>query len=185
MDEILKDIAQFVEECLGPLGNSGDIWSWLRDFTIQLIATFLLFLVVKIFLWKPITSFLEARRDKMDQDMLETEEAKNNALKLEEELKAKLDSAKEEIQALLKQAETQGNVRREEIVKEAKEEATRIIAMANEDIKREIQAQENDIKNQIIQIAFLAAEAIVGSEIDQEKYLQTVTSIIESGTNNG
>ena len=116
MDEILKDIAQFVEECLGPLGNSGDIWSWLRDFTIQLIATFLLFLVVKIFLWKPITAFLEERRNKMDQDMLEAEAAKNNAFKLEEELKAKLDSAKEEIQALLKQAETQGNVRREEIV---------------------------------------------------------------------
>ena len=57
--------------------------------------------------------------------------------------------------------------------------------MANEDIKREVKAQEDDIKKQIIQIAFLAAEAIVGSEIDQEKYLQTVTSIIESGTNNG
>ena len=60
-----------------------------------------------------------------------------------------------------------------------------IINMANEDIKREVKAQEDDIKKQIIQIAFLAAEAIVGSEIDQEKYLQTVTSIIESGTNNG
>ena len=185
MDEILKDIAQFVEECLGPLGNSGNILTWLRDFSIQLIATFLLFLVVKIFLWKPITAFLEARRNKMDEDMLEAEEAKNNALKLEEELKVKLDNAKEEIQALLKQAETQGNARREEIVKEAKDEAARIIAMANEDVKREIASQEQDIKSQIVQIAFLAAEAIVGSEIDQEKYLQTVTNIIESGTNNG
>ena len=185
MDQILKDIADFVDQCLGPLGNGNDFWGWLRDFCIQLIATFILFLVVKIFLWKPITSFLEARRNKMDQDLLEAEEAKNNAIKLQDELQEKLNNAKEEIQALLKQAESQGNARREEIVREAKEEATRIINMANEDIKREVKAQEDDIKKQIIQIAFLAAEAIVGSEIDQEKYLQTVTSIIESGTNNG
>lgn len=184
MEEILKDVSQFVEECLGPLGNSGNIWTWLRDFTIQLIATFLLFLIVKVFLWKPITNFLEARRDKMDQDLIEAEEARNRAIKLEEELQAKFDGAKEEIQGLLKQAEAQGNLVKEEIVKEAKEEATRIIAMANEDIKLEIEAQQNDIKSQIVQIAFLAAEAIVGEEIDQEKYLQTVTNIIESGTNN-
>ena len=39
-------------------------------------------------------------------------------------------------------------------------------------------------KNQITSIAFLAAEKIVGKEIDQEKYLETVTKIIESGVEN-
>lgn len=185
MEEILKDVSQFVSDCLGPLGNSGNIWTWLRDFTIQLLATLLLFLVVRAFLWKPITQFLEARRDKMDQDLLEANEARERAIKLEEDLQVKYDGAKVEIQKLLKQAETEGNLRREEIVKEAKVEAERILAMANEDIKREIATQEKDIKNQIVSIAFLAAEAILGKEIDHDKYLEAVTNIIESGTNNG
>ena len=185
MEEILKDVSKFVSECLGPLGNSGDIWTWLRDFSIQILATLLLFLVVRAFLWKPITEFLEARRDKMDQELLEASEARERAIKLEEELQAKYDGAKAEIQKLLKEAETQGNLRREEIVKEAKLEAQRLLNLATEDIKREIAMEENNIKKEIISIAFLAAEAILGKEINQEEYLETVTKIIESGTNNG
>ena len=42
----------------------------------------------------------------------------------------------------------------------------------------------DDIRNQIISIAFLAAEKIVGNQIDQEQYLEAVTKIIESGMNN-
>ena len=185
MEEILKDVSKFVEECLGPLGNSGNIWTWLRDFAIQIIATLLLFLVVRAFLWKPITKFLEARRDQMDQDLVEANESRERAIKLEEELQAKYDGAKVEIQKLLKEAESQGNLQRDEIIKEAKLEAERILALANEDIKREIAMEENNIKKEIISIAFLAAEAILGKEINQEEYLDTVTKIIESGTNNG
>lgn len=184
MDEILKDIAGFVEGCLGPLSNNGDISTWLRDFTIQLIATLILFLVVRFFLWKPLTSFLEARRDKMDKDLIEAEEARTNAIKLEAELAAKYDAAKVEIQKLLKEAEAEGNLRKEEIIKEAKAEAARRLSLAEEEIEREIAEQTNDIKNQIISIAFLAAETIVGSEINREQYLDTVTKIIESGINN-
>lgn len=183
MDEILKDIAAFVEGCLGPLSGSGDIFSWLRDFAIQLIATLILFLVVRIFLWKPLTEFLEARRDKMDKDLIETEEAKEKAIKLEEELAKKYAEAKAEIAKLLKQAEVEGNLRKEEIIEEAKREAARRLELAKEEIEREIAQQENDIKNQIISIAFLAAEKIVGSEINQEQYLETVAKIIESGRN--
>lgn len=183
MDEILKGISEFVSECLGPLGNSGNILTWLRDFAIQIIATLILFLVVRCFLWKPLTNFLEVRRGKMDQELKETEEARERAIKLEEDLKVKYDAAKEEIQKLLKQAEKEGNLRREEIIKEAKNEATRLISMANDDIKRQVAEQEKDIKNQIISIAFLAAEVIVGNEIDQDKYLEAVTKIIESGMN--
>lgn len=184
MDEILKDVSAFVSECLGPLGNSGNILTWLRDFAIQLIATLILFLVVRFFLWKPLTNFLESRQEKMDKDLAEAEEAKNRAIKLEEELKAKYDAARVEIQKLLKQAEADGNLRRNEIIEEAKNEALRRIAAADEEINRDIAQQEKDIKNQIISIAFLAAEVIVGKEINQEKYLEAVTKIIESGMNN-
>ena len=184
MDEILKGISEFVSECLGPLGNSGNILTWLRDFTIQIIATLILFLVVRAFLWKPLTSFLEARRDQMDHELKETQEARERAIKLEEDLKVKYDAAKDEIQKLLKQAESEGNLRREEIIKVAKNEATRLISLANDDIKRQVSEQENDIKNQIISIAFLAAEVIVGKEINKDNYLEAVTKIIESGMSN-
>ena len=41
MEEILKGISDFVEECLGPLGGGeGYGWpDWFRDFAIQALAT--------------------------------------------------------------------------------------------------------------------------------------------------
>ena len=116
--------------------------------------------------------------------MVEAQQAKERAEQLEAELKVKYDAAKIEIQKLLKEAEAQGNLRKEEIINEAKLEATRRLTMAKEEIEREIAMQEDDIRNQIISIAFLAAEKIVGNQIDQEQYLEAVTKIIESGMNN-
>jgi F-type H+-transporting ATPase subunit b len=189
MEELLGEVSEFVKECLGPLGVSGEIQpnqvlDWAINFAIQIVATLILFLVVKIFLWKPITKFLESRSEQMDKDLEVAKEAKEKALELEKELAIKYDNAKVEIQKLLKAAESQGLERKEQIIQEAKEEALRRISLAEEEIQREISLQEADIKNQIISIAFLAAETIVGKEINREEYLQTVTKIIESGMKN-
>ena len=184
MDDVLKDIAEFVEGCLGPLSGNGNILSWLRDFSIQICATLILFLCVRIFLWKPLTELLEARRNQMDKELADAKVSKEKALELENELKVKYNAAKDEIAKLLKQAEVDGNLRKEEIIAEAKQEAARRLELAKEEIEREIAQQENDIKNQIASIAFLAAEKIVGKEINHEEYLDTVTKIIESGIEN-
>ena len=189
MEEVLDEVSEFVKECLGPLGVSGEIQTdqilgWVIGFAIQLVATLILFLIVKIFLWKPITKFLESRSEQMDKDLLAAQEAKERALELEKELALKYENAKLDIQKLLKEAELEGRERQEQIIKEAKEEALRRISLAEEEIEREISMQEADIKNQIISIAFLAAETIVGKEINREEYLMTVTKIIESGMNN-
>ena len=189
MEEVLAEVSEFVKECLGPLGVSGEIQTdqilgWVVGFAIQLVATLILFLIVKIFLWKPITKFLESRSEQMDKDLLAAQESKERALELEKELALKYENAKLDIQKLLKEAELQGRERQEQIIKEAKEEALRRISLAEEEIEREISMQEADIKNQIISIAFLAAETIVGKEINREEYLMTVTKIIESGMNN-
>ena len=184
MEEILKDISQFVNDCLGPLSGSGNLATWLRDFLIQLCATILLFIVVRVFLWKPITNLLEARRSQMDSELESAKNHHNKAVELEEELKRKYDEAKVEIGKLLNDAIAQGNSQKEEIINEAKLEAKRRIELANEEIEAEIMQKQNDIKNQIVTIAFLAAEKIVGREIDKDLYLKEVITIIDSGLNN-
>lgn len=184
MDEILKEIAEFVNGCLGPLSGTGDITSWLRDVAIQLIGTIILFFIVKIFLWKPITKFLEARKEIMDKEMEDASKHREQAVLLEEELNAKYSAAKTEIAELLKNAEKQGNLRKEEIIAEAKREAERRINLAHEEIEAEIALKQNEIKNQIVSVAFVAAEKIIGREINQEEYLQVVSNIIDSGAGN-
>ena len=72
----LNKIRETVQNALGPLANiSGltlaDIEQFGIDFGIQIAATIILFIVVAIFFWKPITKILEARRDQRDKELNE------------------------------------------------------------------------------------------------------------------
>lgn len=184
MDEVLKDISEFVSGCLGPLGGNGSWPTWIRDFLIQIIATLILFLIIRFFLWKPITKLLEERKKATDEALTKANEAKENALALENSLQEKYAASKKEIERLLAEAEATGNKRREEIIKEAEAEAIRRLKLNEEELELEVKKKEKDIKDEIIAIAFMAAEKIVDKEIDRSKYLDTVTKIIDSGLDN-
>lgn len=184
MDEILADISEFVNKCLGPLGADGFTADTIRDLIIQLIATLILFIVVKKYLWGPITKFLEARRSLIDDELTKAKEASENALILETKLSEEYANCKEEIKKLLAQSVKDGNMVKADIVNQAKKEAALRIENANKEIEFEIKKQQGNIKEEIINIAFAAAEKIVAQEVDKKKYLSVVTDLIESGLSN-
>ncbi len=179
MDEILEKIAEAVNSCLGPLANLKITGGDVRDLLIQLCATILLFIVIRIFLWKPITNILEKRREAMDEALEKAQESRDNAKALEDELATKLADAKEEIKALLNQAEKDGNLRRDQIVNEAKEEAKRRLENLELELEQEKDSMQKEIRQEIIDIAFAAAEKIVAREIDQDKYMDVVEEILK------
>ncbi|MGM9971708.1 MAG: ATP synthase F0 subunit B, partial [Anaeroplasmataceae bacterium] len=120
MNEILEQIADFVDTCLGPLGKNGFNWSQLRDMIIQLCATLILFIVIRVFLWKRITGIIEARRDSIDKELDEAKENNAKARALVAETQAKLDEAQALIKARLDKAEYDANLRRDEIIAQAR-----------------------------------------------------------------
>ncbi|MFI3329190.1 MAG: F0F1 ATP synthase subunit B [bacterium] len=181
MEKLLEGIAEFVNKCLGPLGADDFTPDAIRDLIIQLFATLILFLVVKKFFWSKITNLLEARRDAIDEELTKAQEANAKAALLQEKLDGEYEKSKLEIQTLIANAVKEGNVLKDEIVTEAKKEAELRLANATKDIEYEIKKQQNNIKEEIISIAFAAAEKIVAKEVDQKKHLKVVTDLIESG----
>lgn len=184
MKEILDGIAQFVNDCLGPLGSSNGSFygwpDWVRDFIIQLLALVILFLIVRFFLWKPVTNFINAKAEAVDSELIKANEIALENQKINDELNAKMASAEEEIKQLLANANLEGQRRKETIINEAKLEAKRRIDEASTQIDLEVKRQKEDIKQAIVDIAFLAASQIAEREVSKEKYLSLVESIIES-----
>ncbi len=179
MNEILDKIAEAVNSCLGPLTNLQIKGSDVRDLLIQLCATILLFVVVRFFLWKPITDILEKRRKAIDAALASAKESSLAAKQLENELSNQLSSAKEQIRQLLLQAEKDGNAKREQIIAEAKMEAQRRMENLEAELELEKNKMENQIRSEIVEIAFAAAEKIVAKEIDQKQYLDVVDEILK------
>ncbi|MDE6655896.1 MAG: ATP synthase F0 subunit B, partial [Anaeroplasmataceae bacterium] len=115
MNEILDKIAEAVNSCLGPLKDLKVTGSDIRDLLIQLCATILLFVVIRVFLWKPITHILETRRQAIDQALEDAKASKENAKAIETELADELAKAKASVQEILAKAEKDGNLKREQI----------------------------------------------------------------------
>ena len=185
MREAGNKISESVRTALGPIGrlNNPDAsvfgGSDVRDILIQLIATILLFVVIRFFFWKPITKILESRRDAIDKALDDANKSKENARQIEAELQEELSKAKTQVKELLDKAERDGNLRREAIINDAKEEARRRLENLEVELEQEKKNMEKDIKKQIVDIAFLAAEKIVAKEINQDKYVDVVDDILK------
>ncbi len=184
VSEAIDDIVSTVTEALGPLANlttatASDWLNYLAEVGIQLVSTIILFLAVRFFLWKPITKILEDRRDAIDKELKEAQEAKENSIQIEQELLVEREKAKAEIKALISKAEHDANVQREAIINDAKAEAKRRLDNLENELIQEKANMEADIKKEIVDIAFEAAEKIVAKEIDREKYLDFINDFLE------
>ena len=127
-----------------------------------LINTLIIFILFKVFLFKPVGKILEKRNE---MAAAEAKRAKESAAKTEQEYIEKLAKAKEEAADIMKQATLRAQKREEEIVNEANQKAAEIKARAEENIERDKQRAVNDIKDEISDIVIMAASKVVEKEI--------------------
>lgn len=189
IDQTLESIGNFVNSCLAMLGmdfssiTKEDWLGWGRDFLIQLIATLILFLLVRFLLWKPITKMLEARKEKIDSELNAATSANAEAQELKHSLEVQLADAQNQVKDIIAKAVREGNERKEEIIADARKEAERRLNESNAQVEREIANKQKEIKDTIVSIAFEAASKILEKEVDKEKYLDLVNQIIEGANN--
>ena len=130
-----------------------------------LINTLIIFILFKVFLFKPVGKILDKRNEMAAAEIAEGKRAKESAAKTEQEYIEKLAKAKEEAADIMKQATLRAQKREEEIVNEANQKAAEIKARAEENIERDKQRAVNDIKDEISDIVIMAASKVVEKEI--------------------
>ncbi|MBQ9899583.1 MAG: F0F1 ATP synthase subunit B [Acholeplasmatales bacterium] len=182
--EALVKIRETIQETLGPLYQTTNLTvdrltQYGIDFGIQIGATIILFIVVLIFFWKPITKILEQRRQVIDKELTDAQKAKDNAIEIEAELNKQLTEAKQKVKEMLDKAEKDANLKRDEIINQAKDEARRRMDNLKLELEQERKSMEDDIRKEIVDVAFAAAEKIVSKEINQDKYLDLVDDILK------
>ena len=138
-----------------------------------LINTLIIFILFKVFLFKPVGKILDKRNEMAAAEIAEAKRAKESAAKTEQEYIEKLAKAKEEAADIMKQATLRAQKREEEIVNEANQKAAEIKARAEENIERDKQLAVNDIKDEISDIVIMAASKVVEKEISA-KYNEAI-----------
>ena len=155
---------------------SVNIWQMLASLANLVI----LFLIVKKFLYKPVKNMMQQRRDAIERDYTEADEAKKAALSDKVAYEEKLSGADAEAGAILKNAVAVARAREKEILEEADERARGIIKRAEADAILEKQKAREEIKAEIVEVSALLSEKMLEREISARDHEKLIDSFIDN-----
>ena len=146
-----------------------DTWTMIFTWANLLI----LFLLLKKFLFKPVTKILDERAEEIENSYKQAEETNDKAISLKSEYEEKLLSAKNEADGIIKSAVETADRRSESIVNEANEKVRYIME------KSQKQNAVTDAKREIASMAVDAAEKIIGKKLTDSDDEELISDIID------
>lgn len=131
-----------------------------------LCNVFILYIILRKFFWEKIKKFMDDRANAI-QDALDTADAVNK--RADEKManySKRIANVEEEGREIIKAAKQQADAQAQIIIEEARQEASDLIAKAEKTIELERSKAMEEMRKDIASIAMLAAEQIVGKEIE-------------------
>lgn len=150
----------------------------LIQIAIQIINTCILCFALSKLLYKPVTNFLNARKEKIAQQIDSAEAKLSEAEALKAEYENKLKNIDAEKNSILENARLQANKNGQQIIAEAKTEAENIHSRAMTDIKREEEKAKDEIKKQIIEISSMVSGKFIAANMTEEEQNKLVDDTI-------
>ena len=102
-----------------------------------MINILVLFVLLKIFLFKPVTEIMEKRKAMIQQDLDDAKKAKDDAEQMKGEYENTLNSAKNQAADIVKDAKTRAEVEYNSIIEQGNKDAAAIMANADKTIAQE------------------------------------------------
>lgn len=152
-------------------------FSW--TFVFQLANTFVLYLVLKKFLFEPVTNMLQNRKKEIEESINEAENKNAEAETYRNDYLQKLQASENEGKNIIDNAVKKAEIKSVNIINAAKEEAGGLKERAAVDIQREKKKAINEIKNDISSIAILAASKVLEGEVNEERNKVLVSKFID------
>ena len=146
---------------------------------ISLINLFLLFLILKKFLFKPVKKVLEQRQKELDEQYATAASAELQANENRKAWENKLSQADAQADAILQSATDNAKYRGDKLVAEAKERADGIIRAAQNEAELERQKAADGIKREIVEVSGALTEKMLEREINTEDHRNLIDSFIE------
>ena len=154
---------------------SVNIWQIL----MSLFNLTLLFLILKYFLFGPVTKMIKKRQEQIADEYRDAEAANRAAQKSREDLEAELGNAKVRAEGIIKDAADTAALRGDKIVADARSEAEGIIRQAKTAAEQEMKQAESLIKGEIVGVSTLLAAKLLEREINADDHAQLIDSFIE------
>jgi F-type H+-transporting ATPase subunit b len=135
----------------------------------EIVNFFILLLLLKKFLYKPVLGMLEERRVKIEEGIKKSEEAETSLQKIRvlgDEIREKGEQKAKDIMV---KAEKRSQEKAKMILSGAEEEKARIMVAAKVAAEQEKAAAREQQGKEAIDLAFILAEKVLKEELNKEK----------------
>jgi F-type H+-transporting ATPase subunit b len=149
------------------------------------INLLILYIILKKYFWEKIRKFMQDRENAV-RDAFDSAEAMNK--RADEKMRnysARIAGVEEEGREIIRQAKQQADAQAQDILAEARQQASEIIQKAEKTIELEKAKAMEEMRQEIGTLALMAAEKIVGKEIEDIGQDAIVDDVIKQARSGG
>lgn len=153
-----------------------DINIW--NFIWSAVNIIILFILLKIFLFKPINKIMDERTRSIQEDIDSAKKSREEAEALKQEYAEDISDAKAEAQKIIMKAHEDAEAEKAVILQKSQEEADQLVSDANKAIESKRKRVLAQAQTQIADLAIEAASKIIGENVDDEKNRRLVDEFL-------
>jgi len=145
-----------------------------EDVIISLINITVLFILLRLILWKHVIRFLSERKNRVQNEMDEVKKQRLDAESLQNEYKDKLGDIESQGQDIIQKSRQKANEESEKILKQSRDRAKEMITDAQTRIAEEQEQALMDAQYDITGLATEMASRILEREISEQDNVNIV-----------
>ena len=149
------------------------------DFILIAGSFLLLIFLVKKYAWGNITSILDARAEKITNDIDEAEAARQKAEELASKREEELAGSRKEAASIVENAKETAEKNKSHILSEATQEAVRLKEKAQQEIAHNKEEALNSIKGDVADLTVNLASKLLSQQLDAEGQRQLIDRYLD------
>jgi F-type H+-transporting ATPase subunit b len=144
----------------------------------QIINFALLLIIFRLLLYKPLLKMLDERKQRIQEGLDASDEAKRRLSETEQEVAKEIDKARQEGQGLISQAQQISARLQEESRLAARTEAEQLLERARGEIQLERDSAIAALRQEFAGLTITAAERVIREELDENKHRRLIEEVL-------
>ncbi len=150
----------------------------LKEILTQALGFLVLFVLFKMFFWKPFLNVLESRKSRIEKEFRDIEKTKQDVAALQKDYLAHMQKIEEEARAKMQEAIQEGRQIARELQEKARRDSQVSFEKAKENLELETQKARVILRNEIANLSIQVAEKILTEKMDPAKHEKKAIEIL-------
>jgi len=146
---------------------------------VFIVNFIILFVLLRLFLYKPVMKMLDERAKRTKDAMELAEVTRKEFEQAKVEVQKQIEKGRQEGQAIITQAMQVGERLKEESRQEAQKQAQVIVDRTRSELEAEREKIVGDLRREFVDIAISAAEKVITETLDKEKHRKLIEETLQ------